>query len=123
MRIRIELTADLGFDIHAGEARLAILPVALAQHARVVHDEIRVMYRSLAARPELHGADISGLLQLHRDNKIPKHINARGGHLIRLTHVQHQVRLAELPAFHEVRRRRQCRAIAFRLARLGPLRQ
>ncbi len=119
----IEFARDLGFHIHAGESRLAILPVALPQHACVVHDEIRVMHRSLAARPQFHGADIFGLLQFHRDHKIPKDILSGGGHLIRLAHVQHQVRLAELPPFHEVRSRRQLRAVAFRRACLGPARQ
>ena len=81
------------------------------------------MHHSLVAGAQLHGAYIFGLFQIHRDHEIPEDILAGGGHLKGLAHVEHQVRLAELPAFDEVRGRRQCRAIAFSHAAFGPARQ
>ena len=72
------------------------------------------------ARAELEGDDLLVAIERQRDDERPEHVVAAGGDGERLGDLEDVVRLAELPAFGELRRGRQVGPVPFRSAGLGP---
>ena len=80
-----------------------------------------MVHDTLVARPQLDRPNVPGLLQIDREDKIPKDIAATSAQPVRFGHLHHQVGRAHLPPFGEMGLSRQIGGLAFGPAFLHPL--
>ena len=102
-------------------ARLAALAIVLARSSGRVEEEQSVMDRFPGAWPVFDGLHPLVLRNIHRDGEVAIDVGAGSGELERLRHRDHQVRLAELPAFGEFGERGEFLRIALRHPGVDPL--
>ena len=88
MRVGIKgIRTRLGGNIHAGETRLTVGSIALAQPLSAVDPDIGVMHHALVTRPQLDSVNILRLSEIDRNDKIPKDVTAARPQPVRLGHL------------------------------------
>ncbi len=118
----VALGADALGEKHPADPRLAVRSVEPSGFAGRIEMHDGMVQHPRIARPELYRAHVSRPLSGNRHDELPEDIRAVGGHVERLAHAHHEVRLAELPPPLPVGRRRKIGAIpARRAARHPPL--
>src|SRR5262245_54243495 len=110
----------LGLSAQFGQFLLAQLGL-IALRRR--HDERNDVMHDLAiAGPRLGPEHVTILCDIQRDFKILVLVRAAGIQSEFIRHCQHQIRLADTPAFDELRRRRQIIGLPFLRSAINPVR-
>ena len=106
--------------VHPLEPWSRLVQIPLTQLACLVQQDPRVMDDFAVARPEFDRLDVLPLVDRHRQDEVAEDIVPLGRNRERLPHGDDEIRLPQLPAVREPRRRRALARVSLDGARVDP---
>ena len=117
--VRVE-ALGLHRQLHPGKAGLPVLRVAPPRGPRAVDEDVGVVGDLPVVEAYLEGPHVARSGHGHGQDEVPEHVVPAGRQGPGLGQGQHEVELAERPAFREARERRKVGPVALGRSRLHP---
>ena len=105
---------------HRGEPGLGVGAIQLAREPRPVDAHARMVHDGRVLGAEFDRLHVAGPPGRNRDDEVAEHVLAGGRQRVRRGHLQHEIRLAELPALRPRRHRRTIGRVTLGRSLLGP---